>query len=75
MHVHIGSQLLSAKEVASLFHVNVQTIRKWRREGELKAAKIGKAWLFEREYIEHYVKRRTRLDRDASARKAMGLSF
>jgi len=35
-------KLLTIKEVADLFNVHVETLRRWDKEGKLKAVRIGK---------------------------------
>ena len=37
-----NEQLLSINEVARLFDVHVETLRRWDNEGKLKAVRIGK---------------------------------
>lgn len=42
---------LSIKEVAKLFNVHPETVRRWARTKKLKAEKIGKLWYFSKESI------------------------
>jgi len=36
--------LLTPKEVSSLLQVSVYTVRRWIKEGELPAYKVGRLW-------------------------------
>ena len=40
------------EDIALLLGISVYTIRKWLREGKIKARKIGKLWLVPRAEIE-----------------------
>ena len=45
-------RLLTSKEVAALLGFSEWTVRKWAREGELPAVKVGRAWRFPARLIE-----------------------
>ncbi len=46
---------LRSDEVAVLLGENVQTIRKFVREGSIPGAKIGKKWYFERDTVKRII--------------------
>lgn len=47
--------VLRPDEVAVLLGENVQTIRKFAREGTIPGAKIGKKWYFERDTVKKII--------------------
>jgi excisionase family DNA binding protein len=48
----IPSPNMGATEAAKLFHVQVETITLWCREGRLPAIKVGKSWIIQRALVE-----------------------
>jgi excisionase family DNA binding protein len=38
---------LTTEQVAELCQVDAKTIRRWRKEGRLPAARVGHRWLFD----------------------------
>lgn len=49
---------MTTDEVAELFRVDVETVRRWRRSRKLQGTQIGHRWLFERGYIDNVVIKR-----------------
>lgn len=55
----------TAQEVCEILHVNIATIYRWIRQGELSGAKSGKRWLFTEDDLEAFIsnnKNRRRTD-------------
>jgi excisionase family DNA binding protein len=44
--------LMTLAEVAELLRVDVETVRRWCRTGEIQAVKVGRVWRVKRETIE-----------------------
>jgi acetyl-CoA synthetase len=44
-------ELLTPKETAELLKVNLRTIYKWIKSGELKAVQFGDVWRLDKSYI------------------------
>lgn len=65
---------MTCEEVADLFRVDVQTVRRWRREGKLSCAKVGRRLLFNRGYINQVVQKRGAGSQDfgADLRRRLG---
>jgi len=51
-----NQELLSTKDVAKLFAVSEQTVRKWYRAGELKFIQRGQVIRVTREAVEQFIK-------------------
>lgn len=49
------AKLLTCREVADWLQMNEVHIRKWARDGILRASKIGKSWRFRECDIERYL--------------------
>jgi len=45
----------SPAEVAEYLSVNVQTVRRWIRAGELRAYRIGRFWRVSRKQVEEFL--------------------
>lgn len=52
----------TSEEVAKIYHCEITTIRKWAREGKLKAHKIGKRWLYSMSMINREYSEKTALE-------------
>lgn len=50
--------LLTVQEAAEKLKVNEFALRKWIREGKIKAAKIGRFWRIKEDDLEEFVKER-----------------
>lgn len=44
--------LMTTAEVAEAFRCTPRTLWNWRRDGRLRAAKVGRQWLYRRQDIE-----------------------
>ena len=51
------SKLLSLKEVSEVLKLNVNTIRRYVREGRIQAAKFGRVYRVREEALEEFIKR------------------
>ena len=51
-----GKTFLTVRETAEMLGLKEPTVRKWVREGRLKAVKLGRAWVidFEKFLIEQF---------------------
>lgn len=49
---------LSTPQVARLFGVNIQTVRKYIRSGELPAARVGKSYVVSGDDIDAFIEAR-----------------
>jgi excisionase family DNA binding protein len=49
------NKLYTTEDVADYFHVRVETIREWVKEGILPALKVGKSYLYTQQDINTYV--------------------
>jgi excisionase family DNA binding protein len=58
------SEVLTAKEAASLLRVSSKTVLKLARDGELPAQKVGRSWRFCRAELLGYVSGPRVLDMD-----------
>lgn len=47
--------VLNTKEIEQLYKIPSQRILNYRREGKLKANKVGKEWLFNKNEIERFL--------------------
>ncbi len=67
---------MTTEEVASEFRVEIQTVRRWKREGKLACTKVGRRLLFERGYIDQVKARRGAGSEDfgADLRRRLGRS-
>ncbi len=66
-------EYLTAYEVARVLHANVQSVRKWTRTGELRAAKVGTKLLVKPRDLEDFVDSRLKIvDNPRAARKHDG---
>jgi excisionase family DNA binding protein len=45
------SKLLTTVEVGNLLNVSDELVRKWCREGKIKAIKLGKTWVIDEDNI------------------------
>ena len=48
-------EYLTVEQVAERLHLNIQTVRKYIRENELKAAKLGKRYIVTSTELERFV--------------------
>lgn len=48
-------EYLTVQDVAQVLHANVQSVRKWTRTGELRAAKVGTKLLVKPRDLEEFV--------------------
>jgi len=55
---------LSAKEAASLLHLNVKRVQSLAREGKLPAVRVGRKWLFPDDQIQRLLGRAGRATQD-----------
>ena len=62
---------LSAKEAASLLHLNVKRVQDLARGGKLPAVRVGRKWLFREDQIEQLLGRK---GRPASADRGLTIS-
>jgi excisionase family DNA binding protein len=44
-------------EVAELLRVDVQTVRRWCREGRLRAVKVGRSWRVKKDVVDAIVEK------------------
>lgn len=49
--------LMTPDEVAALYRVNPNTVKRWAREGRVPARKVGKLWRFERSEVLDEIKK------------------
>ena len=47
--------ILDLKTVALICNVNVNTVKQWLYKDQIKGFKIGKKWMFSKEYIQSLV--------------------
>ena len=47
---------LTVEDTADELQLNVQTVRKWLRQGRLPGRKIGKEWRISRQELEDYLR-------------------
>ena len=47
--------ILDIKTVALICNVNVNTVKQWLYKDQIKGCKIGKKWMFSKEYIQALV--------------------
>ena len=55
---------LTPKEVSSLLQVSVYTVRRWIKEGELPAYKVGRLWRIEKEDLNKWLNQQRLADPD-----------
>ena len=58
------NNILDAGEVAKLFKLNEQTVKRLANRGELPGFKLGGRWRFRREALEESIKRLEQPHRD-----------
>jgi len=46
---------LTPQEVAKILRVSVYTVRRWIKEGDLPAYKVGRSWRIEEEELERWL--------------------
>jgi excisionase family DNA binding protein len=46
----------SPEEIGEQFNVKPATVRKWIREGKLKAVKLGRLWRIPEEELQRFIK-------------------
>lgn len=51
----MGKDFYNLQEIAELLNMNLQTIRKYVRAGELKASKIGKQYIVTKENLKAFI--------------------
>lgn len=51
--------LLTAEEAAEYLRVNVNTLRRYIREGRISAAKVGRGYRIKQEELDAFLKRHT----------------
>lgn len=56
----ITQELLSTKDVARLFSVSKQTVRRWMREAQLPFVQIGQVIRVRREDVQAFIERNER---------------
>nr|MBO2483058.1 hypothetical protein [Bacillaceae bacterium] len=49
----------TVEEVAELIQMHPRTIRRYIKEGKIKASKLGKEWRIRREHIDHLLRKNT----------------
>lgn len=47
---------LSPEDIAERYSIKADTVRKWIREGKLRAAKIGRVWRVEETDLDNFIK-------------------
>ena len=50
-----GQTFYTASEVATILNVSVKTVYTYRREGKIKAIKVGRAWLFSEQALQTFL--------------------
>jgi len=53
--MHDTREYLTPEEAAEVLHLNVQTVRKYIRQGQLKASKTGRHYKIHTEWIHEFV--------------------
>lgn len=48
-------EFLAPQEVAELLRVSVYTVRRWIKEGDLPAYKVGRSWRIDQEELERWL--------------------
>lgn len=48
-------EFLTPQEVAELLRVSVYTVRRWIKEGDLPAYKVGRSWRIDQEELERWL--------------------
>lgn len=48
---------LTPKEVSSLLQVSVYTVRRWIKDGELPAYKVGRLWRIDKVELDRWLRR------------------
>ena len=51
------SKLLSLKEVSETLKLNINTVRRYAREGRIQAAKFGRIYRVREEALEEFIKK------------------
>lgn len=51
-----GKKYYTVNETAEILNVSAQTIRRWIREGQLKAARLGRAYMVSEKSISEMIK-------------------
>lgn len=61
---------LTTKDVAAQLHASTRTVSQMARRGEIRAAKVGRGWIFEPDDVRDYVDQRQNKTRARRRRRA-----
>jgi len=53
-----NQQLLTVNEISAILKIHINTVRRYIREKELPAAKVGRAYLVRRQDLDRFIERR-----------------
>ena len=56
-------KLLSLKEVSEVLRLNINTVRRYVREGKIRAAKFGRIYRVREEALEEFIKKQEKRTR------------
>ena len=51
-------ELFTVEEVADMLKCDVETVRRWLREGQLQGVKLGRAWRVQKKDLDQFIKER-----------------
>ncbi len=64
-------KLLSLKEVSEMLKLNINTVRRYVREGKIQAAKFSRVYRVREEALEEFIKKQEKHGRELLRRKGI----
>ena len=65
----IMPKVLCLKEVSEVLKLNINTVRRYVREGKIQAAKFGRVYRVREEALEEFIKRQEKIWTEAPKKK------
>ena len=63
-------KLLSLKEVSEVLRLNINTVRRYVREGKIPAAKFGRIYRVREEALEEFIKKQEKIRTESPKEKS-----
>ena len=64
-------KLLSLQEVSEVLKLNINTVRRYVREGKIQAAKFGRVYRVREEALEEFIKKQEKIGRNLPRRRVI----